>query len=251
MATWGDLTDELDRWAAAGRVAGFWWRDDDAVACTTPLDRLTGTADEHGAPVALAIIPAQAASDLLARGDWPPGTAVLQHGLRHENHAPASEKKAEFGDHRSSEIMMDEIQDGRRILAPLDHTLAVFVPPWNRICARLIPLLPMLGMHGLSTFGPRETDCPPDKLNVVNTHVDPIDWRGSRGYAGDQAVLKQAVGHLSLRRTGGVDPVEPTGLLTHHLVHDEDVWRFLGRFLKTVADHPAARWMSAREVFCR
>ena len=30
MADWTDLTEELDRWALAGRRATFWWRDDDA-----------------------------------------------------------------------------------------------------------------------------------------------------------------------------------------------------------------------------
>ena len=37
-APWAALNAELDCWAAAGRCATFWWRDDDAGEMTAPLD---------------------------------------------------------------------------------------------------------------------------------------------------------------------------------------------------------------------
>ena len=40
LAGWAALDAELDLWAAAGRVAGGWWRDDDAVAPTPALESL-------------------------------------------------------------------------------------------------------------------------------------------------------------------------------------------------------------------
>ena len=32
MDPWDILNNELDAWAASGKVADLWWRDDDAVA---------------------------------------------------------------------------------------------------------------------------------------------------------------------------------------------------------------------------
>ena len=51
------------------------------------------------------------------------------------NHAPAGEKRAEFGDHRPAAAMLEEIRRGRdRLVALADgRFLPVFVPPWNRI----------------------------------------------------------------------------------------------------------------------
>ena len=59
-ADWPGLSAELDAWAAAGRTATFWWRDDDATAPTPELGRLLRLAGAHGAPLALAVIPAEA-----------------------------------------------------------------------------------------------------------------------------------------------------------------------------------------------
>ncbi len=46
-----------------------------------------------------------------------------------------------------------------------------------------------------------------------------------------------------------VDPDEPTGLLTHHLEHDEPCWAFIDRLLEETRGHPAVRWLSAEEIF--
>ena len=40
--SWDRLEREIDAWAAAGREATLWWRDDDAVAATAELERLLG-----------------------------------------------------------------------------------------------------------------------------------------------------------------------------------------------------------------
>ena len=60
----------------------------------------------------------------------------------------------------------------------------VFVPPWNRIAPALLPRLRALGFRGLSTFrrSPRRAQ-PAPGLAQINTHLDPIDWRGGRGLA--------------------------------------------------------------------
>ena len=71
-AAWEALTLELDLWAAEGRTATFWWRDDDAIAPTPALDRLRACASAAGIPIALAVIPAKATPELAAElRDWP------------------------------------------------------------------------------------------------------------------------------------------------------------------------------------
>jgi len=79
--------------------------------------------------------------------------------------------------------------------------------------------------------------------------VDIIDWNGSRGFIGEHAALDQFVRHLAARRRGEVDADEPTGLMTHHLYHDEGCWCFVGEVLRRTRSHPAARWLNGREAF--
>jgi hypothetical protein len=105
---WGALDDALARAADAGYVPSFWWRDDDAVRHTPALDRLLALARQVEAPVALAAIPARTEPSLPERLREDPLASVLVHGLAHANHAPAGEKQAEFGAHRSLGEMVAE-----------------------------------------------------------------------------------------------------------------------------------------------
>ncbi len=247
VSAWATLTAELDRWATVGRVASFWWRDDDAVAATPALGSLIALSERHKVPLALAVIPQGAETglaDRLARSAAP--VCVVQHGYSHGNHAAPGEKTAELGDHRDAAIVAAELAVGRDRLSALfaDRFLPVMVPPWNRIGPGAEAALPPLGFRGLSTFGRR----PAAGLGYLNTHVDIIDWRGSRGFAGEAACLEAAIGHLSDRRTGRCDPDEPTGLLTHHLNHDPACWKFVERLLDDVQRHPAAAWIAAADA---
>ncbi len=61
---WEPLRRELDRWQAAGRVARFWLRDDDAVEPTQPLDMLLDLTGEHEIPLTLAVIPGLTGEEL-------------------------------------------------------------------------------------------------------------------------------------------------------------------------------------------
>lgn len=245
LATWNELDAELDRWAVAGRAATFWWRDDDAVTATAALERLLHLAD--GTPVALAVIPAEARAPLAALET----ITVIQHGWRHANHAPPGDKKAELGPHRPAAERLAELGAGRERLAAQFGALAlpVLAPPWNRIAADLVPLLPAIGIRGLSTIGPRPTAEPAPGLRVANIHVDLVDWAGGHGFIGAPPALGAIVGHLAARRLGRVDGEEPTGLLTHHLVQDAATDDFLRRFVAVVRRHPAARWAAASEIF--
>jgi len=241
---WPALTIELDAWAASGRVATLWWRDDDATRSGERLSRLLDIAG--ATPLTLAVIPASARDDLapnladhVAAGGH---IAVVQHGYAHLNHAPPAEKKAEYGPHRPAGEMIDELANGREILESMfgDMFLPVLTPPWNRIAPALASRIGEAGLRGLSAFGRQQ---PRIGATVVNTHIDIIDWRGSRGYAGETAVLGAIISHLRARRTGEAELAIPTGILTHHRDHDEASWRFLHRFVAHVANHVAARWI--------
>ena len=251
MSTWKDLTAELDLWAEAGDVATFWWRDDDAVGPTPALDRLLDLRRKSGVPVAIAVIPANAQpalADILS-GD---GIDILQHGYAHRNHRDGTGKKAELGDDRALWDIARELADGRGRMFDIfgeDGWTEIMVPPWNRIDEPVTALLPGLGFHGLSTFRAREAVQPAPGLTAVNTHIDIVDWDGDRGYAGDQATLSAAIAHLSAKRGGLADRGEATGLLTHHLAHDDACWAFIDAFIDVTTGHPAAQWASARALF--
>jgi hypothetical protein len=81
----------------------------------------------------------------------------------------------------------------------------------------------------------------------ANGHVDIVDWSGTRGFVGEGPALDGTIAHLALRRSGAADTDEPTGLLTHHLAHDDACWRFIDELVQRTRSHPAARW-SARDI---
>ena len=163
MTAWRDLEAELDAWAQYGREATFWWRDDDAVEPTAALDRLLALSADSGVPLAIAAVPGRCAAALAERLAAAAGSATaLQHGYAHCNHAPPGEKKAELGGHHPVAAVCEELARGAALMAGLfsSQALPVLVPPWNRIAPELLPLLPDLGLAGLSTYGPRPLASP-------------------------------------------------------------------------------------------
>lgn len=248
---WTLLRDELDAWAEAGRSATLWWRDDDAVTWTPALYRLVQMGRAASVPLALAVIPAEADSRLSARLLREPHVRVLQHGYTHRNHAGSGEKKSEYASLRTLPEMTVDLCLGWLRLAELfgGQALPVLVPPWNRMAAAGVAALAGLGYRGLSMFGPRRRDHEDIGLAWINTHVDIVDWRGGRGFVGEQRALDALVGHLRMRRLGQVDAAEPTGVLTHHLDHDDGCWTFLERLVAATGRHPAAQWLPAEALF--
>lgn len=245
------MNTELDQWHAAGRSATLWWRDDDAIAPSTALDRLLDLADRHGVGISLAVIPKPATVELADALAGRQDVDVLQHGWAHINHAGPDEKKMELGDHRPKELILDQLRRGFDRLVDMfgRKFQAVLVPPWNRVGRSIAPGLSALGYGGISVFDPRKRREFSDGVQIVNTHVDPVAWRGNRGFAGDEKTLAAMTQHLTDRRMHRVDANEPTGLLTHHLVHDQATWRFIDRCLGLLVGHEAVRMLSAREIF--
>ncbi len=255
MTPWDDLDEELSRWADAGREATMWWRDDDAVTVTPALERLLALRRTYDLGLALAVIPADLDPALPARLlDEPGSVAVLQHGYAHQNHAFAGEKNVELGPHRPAMMVIGELGTGLLSLTQNfgDRFLPVLAPPWNRISPALVPMLPEIGFRALTTYGVRRRVEPVRGLLQVNTHVGPIEWRPKRGFPGEERVLAALVRELGARRSSPLASAaadEPTGMLTHHLVHDDDIWTFLDRLWNRLRAHPAVRIVPPAEVF--
>ncbi|WP_455270507.1 polysaccharide deacetylase family protein [Rhizobium herbae] len=236
------IAGELDRWQRAGKIAQFWLRDDDAVEPTAALDRLLDISAAFAVPLTLAVIPAYTGEALAGRLRREPLCAVAVHGWSHTNHAGADEKKQELGRHRLAEDVLAELQRGLDQLAAryCEQFVPLLIPPWNRIDALLVPQLAGLGYRALSVYGPEKSAA----LPLINTHVDVMDWHGTRG----GRVPLALAGEIAARLTFMFDHGGTMGLLTHHLVHDEAVWGFLNALFKVTADHPACRWTPVADI---
>ncbi len=237
---WGPLTRELSLCRQSGLSLPLWWRDDDAVADTPALARLSALSSEVGLPVYVAVIPGLVQPTLAPLIAQQHNLIPIIHGWRHISHAPTGAKNAEFGHPRTgAEVELSQAYMKMRVefgtaLVPL------FVPPWNRIARELLPSLAAAGFQGLSTYGPRKTVHATQGVVQVNTHVDPIFWRGDRGLVDPETLIADLVTTLQERRMEQADRDEPLGLLTHHLVHTEGVWAFTRDVIAVLLDGGAA-----------
>jgi len=246
---WAPLVEELGRWAALGRVATFWWRDDDAVMPTPQLERLLAAAGSH--PVSLAVIPGGLQPALAA---WlGPGAhvSVLQHGWLHANHARQGAGDAvpfsEYPKSRPPGEVRRELMTGRSILLSQFGTraLPVFVPPWGHFDASFLSLFADCGITWLS-----------DGRQGSASHRD-TGWaardRGVHVVTDGRDPPKQMVAllcdHLRVRRYGWIPNWEPTGILTHHKTQTEESYEFIADLLRVTDAHGSARWLHGREVF--
>lgn len=234
------LLDTLDEFAARNIVADFWLRDDDAVEPTPALDRFLDLCGEFAVASTLAVIPEPTGDALAARLEKHSDVDVAVHGWAHRNHAGPQEKKRELGLHRPLDLVLEELRQGLAKLQALhgDQCVPMLVPPWNRIDAAVVECLPDLGYKALSVYGPEEEN----SLPLLNTHIDVIDWRGSRGGKDHDTLFAD----IAMRIRTAHDSGRMTGILTHHLDHDETVWAFLRSLFEVTSSHPACRWRSSR-----
>lgn len=237
------LTAALDAMADEGRRLAVWWRDDDAIEPTPALERLLAISEQHGVPVGLAIIPEGATPGLAERLARSPHAFAIQHGWSHRNHEPAGARAAELGAARPAEIVLAELAAGRAKLAGLfgPRFFPVLTPPWNRIAPTIADRRGAIGLPVLTTFGHRSVDD-----GIVDTHLDPIAWRTTRSYIGDEKAATIARQEIEARRD---IPDAPFGLLTHHLAHDEAVWDFTEIAVAVLAAHPAVTWPAPATLF--
>ncbi|ASJ75962.1 polysaccharide deacetylase family protein [Granulosicoccus antarcticus] len=233
------LSEALQQLPESSKPVRFWLRDDDAVEPGEALDRLLALAEAHAIPLSLAVIPAMATAELRLRLESARQVSVAVHGWSHHNHAPANEKKQELGSHRSSSEVLAELRRGFKQLSGDygEQFLPVLVPPWNRISSELVPALGDIGFQALSTFAEQEYSSIP----MINTQVDIIDWKKTRGGRATGELVSEIIAQLRY-------PQNPIGLLTHHLVHDEQAWQFLEQLFVATSHDPAVRWIAASEL---
>ena len=247
---WSDLSRELDLWSEEGRVAQFWWRDDDAAEPLPALARLLDLTSSFALELGLAVVPQWATEALADELRKRRHVAVLQHGFAHADHGGGGRAVECGGARPVADVLTELCAGGERLQRLFNGRFTnILAPPWNRIDPEVAMRLGECGFAGLSTFGPRAGQPHPPGMKMVNAHVDPLDWRAGGRFAGEAKALSGIVGELRARRTRIAEADEPLGLLTHHLKHDADAWAFLARLLQTTHKHPAADWRGARAVF--
>lgn len=248
---WAMLRQELDQWLESGKTATFWWRDDDAIEETEQLHRLDALSRETGVSVALAVIPAGLLDTLSLFLHPRDNFSVMQHGYSHSSYAAKGIKKIELGGERTIDEIHTELRQGYHQLDRVfeKQFIPVLVPPWNRIEPRIFPALVKAGFKGLSTMWARESAYPLNGLLQVNTHLDPVKWRHDRGFIGETAAIDQIHQHINARRLARTDFTEPSGILTHHLSQNDEVWEFCEKLFEFLNRHPAAQWLDARKIW--
>ena len=223
IKSWDNLKQEIDMAEEAGRFLPLWWRDDDAIQKTPALSRLY----TYRVPLVLAVIPALLKQDLPMIS----GIKIAQHGYDHHNRASQGEKKNEFPLDRNEDEIIQTLQEGRKILT---HTfghdfLPLFVPPWNRFSHSHL-LWQKAGLKRISAYSnPLIPQQPGGEPYRLDTHIDLINWH-KRSFIGEKAVLDGLCAHLRQKRSGLADRLQPTGFLSHHLVHDRETWSFLDKW---------------------
>ncbi len=239
------LLRHLDWFAQRGRQARFWWRDDDAIEPTAPLDTMLEIAERHKAQIGLAVIPRDASEALARHVKGKDEVLALQHGWRHKNfqRKDLGDKAAELGTRRDPKEVLTQLRKGRDRLEALfaDQFHPILVPPWNRIAPQVAQGLPGIGLPWLSTF----TWMHPAQRHQLQAHIDIIKWKKDRRFIGWRSAALRFDLQMTRRRT---NPCEPIGILSHHLAHDEGCFEFLDRFLEIARTHPGASFPQIKSL---
>jgi hypothetical protein len=240
---WRSLETELRRWGDGGHTPKFWWRDDDARGMTEPLARLAGIASQNGAPLLLAVVPGPEAETLrpvLAQGL----VKAAQHGVDHLDRSGGEGPRTEFHSLAATEDVAQQLVRGRRRLGDLPVE-PIYVPPWNTLTENVAEALVQAGFKAVSGFGGAMVrGSGPARLDA---HLDLMRWSPAPRFRGETQLLEQMRRRLvRLRKAKAWS--EPTGLLTHHLDHDEPAWRFLDELLRRLQAGRRTEWVSAAAV---
>jgi peptidoglycan/xylan/chitin deacetylase (PgdA/CDA1 family) len=228
MSVFDDVGLEFGRWRDLGLKPRFWLRDDDATRPTRALGRLLGLVREYDVPLLLAVIPVEATDALAEAIDGEKLVTPAVHGYAHRRHTPDDLPPMELGGERSVDEILDELEKGRARLRDLfgGRLSDILVPPWNRLSREVAMRLHEVNFTALSTNSWHEDG---SSLPQLNTQIDIVDWtNGKRGHT-----IEWAMGELlrrleQARERGGV----PLGILSHHLVHDQQAWTTLEALIR-------------------
>jgi len=215
------LNHELAIWRRAWQAPILWWRDDDCREPTWQLDRLMHV--RRDLPITLAVIPDGDLSALAKQLESAEGITIAQHGVDHENKLPDGGPRSEFPEDMQQEAINAAVSAGHARLSAAGLDPILFVPPWNEPSDRLIKAIKSAGYDAYS-IGKNGDER--DGLEHVGAQVDILRWKGTPHFRGRRRIFDALRYELEDRRRHGAFD-KPIGLLTHHLVHDEEAWAFL------------------------
>lgn len=241
---------ELARWRSLRARPRLWWRDDDVRTPSPALDRLLTLA--AGRPLALAVIPDGALEDLAKRIGREKNVSIGQHGVDHTNRRPPGQTPSEYPSPPSAEQVSARILVARDRLLDAGLKPSFYTPPWNAVDPHLSKAVLRAGIPVLSAGA--ETPVYADLLSLP-AEVDVLRWKGPPRFKGALRVMSALNRALAARRLSG-DLARPVGLLTHHLDHDAETWRFLdwavgyfdARFDWVSVESPVRRCIAAADT---
>lgn len=222
------LGAELDLWSRAGHAPVIWWRDDDARAPTEALERLLELSRRHAAPLTLAAIAGPELPRLVRRVSEDPHIEIAVHGFTHVNRQPEGAGFGEVIDSDTVQAVRERLEATIWAFHEAGAAPTLFVPPWNNLSRQLLAALPGSALSAVSAFDQAMDET--DAVARIDAHLDILRWKGGARFRGRWKFLMRMRRLLARRRTTGAWD-EPIGLLTHHLDHDHQTWRFLETFL--------------------
>ncbi len=174
-----------------------------------------------------------------------PLVTVIQHGVDHANraaalHEPRNELRLDWD---VGEIAR-WIDLGWRRIRELPAALPVFAPPWNAYHPDLEEALHRLGFVGISG---NEMWPGTGTLQRVCIDMDLMRWKDGARFRGVRRFLGRFT-RLCRERRIRRNWLEPIGLQTHHLEHDERSWQFLENFIRAMKFAPAVEWCPLSEI---
>ena len=234
------LADEFALWAAADQQVRLFLRDDDAISDTPALRKLSEMCEQNTAPLLLAVIPKFADNSLAELVKQSPLLTPAVHGFAHFNHSPLGHKTCELDRFRPLDVVIGEMKTAHQKMFTLfdGYISALLVPPWNRIHDEIVPHVVHSGFTGISAHGWRS---PPTPIPTVNVHLDIMHWSGGTVGRDREWIYSELCENLATARESGWQPI---GILTHHLVHDEQAWEGLEAIFEA-ATASKAKWITA------
>jgi hypothetical protein len=236
----------MERPAMSERIE-LWWRDDDAVTGTPSLQKLIDLRRKWDVPLALAVVPANAAASLFSAICSEQDIDILVHGFAHINHAPPGERRSELGPYRPRAEIEQELKQGLARLQELHpQTLPVLVPPWNNREPALLEALPTLGYTGVSGWNARNKLRAVPGLAAACTHIDLFHWRDGGRLKSLEEMITSVETEIARQSKEGSEPI---GILTHHLQMNNDAFARADTLFSWLSADTRFFWSQARNIF--
>jgi hypothetical protein len=210
----------------------LFFRDDDLGTNPAEFARLVTLFAKHDQKLNAAAIPSGLSEDLI-RASIPysyqaaPFLQVVTHGYSHANHEKDG-KKCEYGLSRDLADVRRELTFGRHALAEqFENYFPCFVPPWNRMHDRFLPLLKETGYLMLSRESEVAAKSAAASVPEFNVFLD-LHTRKD----GERLGHKEIFHTLRERHEMGEDH---TGVMLHHNRMTDEDFATLDELLRDLA----------------